>query len=578
MRTKKTALTIVFALICGTVTAQNLLPAKWKFHTGDDPSWADPKFDDSGWGEITTGIVWEKQGYDRYDGTAWYRTSVVIPSPLKKKAMNQGGFLLNLGKVDDTDITYFNGEVIGKTGEFPPNYTGAYDAERAYTVPASRIRWDRPNVIAVRVFDNGGDGGLWGSPANFAVKGFSDQLAISVVFPSRDHILINTDEMTLPVTIRNTGAESFEGKWILDVKTDFGDPAAAEIRPFKAVKGSAKTSSFSLHGLKPGFYRGTIRFECSECSKQHQFAFGVDPEKVVSPPDPQADFTEYWARAKRELAAVEPQFKMLRKDSLCTERRDLYLVEMRSLQNVLVRGWYSVPKKPGRYAAFLHVQGYSSFMQPGGMVQDDDFVSFGLNIRGHGNSRDDVNPGFPGFLQDHLLDPECYIYRGAYMDCLRALDFLCTRPEVDATRIVVEGGSQGGALSFAAAALAPERVRLCVPGVPFLSDFPHYFKIASWPGNEFFQFEKDHPSVTWGQIYRTLSYVDIKNLAPWIKAPVFMSIGLMDETCPPHSNFAAYNNLRVPREYVAYPYSGHGLPGENFAVRMEWVRKRLGMK
>jgi cephalosporin-C deacetylase-like acetyl esterase len=269
---------------------------------------------------------------------------------------------------------------------------------------------------------------------------------------------------------------------------------------------------------------------------------------------------------------------MIRKDSLCTDKRDFYLVEMRSLQNVLVRGWYSVPKKPGKYAAFLHVQGYSSFMQPGWMVQDDDFASFGLNIRGHGNSQDDVNPGFPGYLQDHLLDHECYIYRGAYMDCLRALDFLCSRPEVDGSRIVVEGGSQGGALSFATAALAPERIRLCVPGVPFLSDFPHYFKVASWPGNEFVLFVKDHPSVTWDRIFYTLSYIDIKNLAPWIKAPVFMSIGLMDETCPPHINFAAYNNLSVPKEYVAYPYSGHGLPADNTTIRMAWVRKRLGMK
>ena len=578
MKSAKVFLLLYVILVSGVVSAQNLAAPNWKFHTGDDPAWADPKFDDSGWGEIATGTVWEKQGYDKYDGYAWYRASAVIRSTLKKKALKQGGFVLNLGKADDADITYFNGEVIGKTGTFPPNYTGAYDVERAYTVPVSKVSWDKPNMIAVRVFDNAGDGGLWGSPAEFAVKGFSDQITIGVVLPTKDHILKNADALILPVTLRNTSGESFEGKLTLEVKTDFGDAAATMGSSFKAAKGSTKSHSFNVFDLKPGFYLGAVRFECPDFIKQHQFAFGVDPEKVVSPPDPQADFADYWARAKKELAAVDPQFKMIRKDSLCTDKRDFYLVEMRSLQNVLVRGWYSAPKKPGKYAAFLHVQGYSTFMQPGWMVQDDDFASFGLNIRGHGNSRDDVNPGFPGYLQDHLLDHECYIYRGAYMDCLRALDFLCSRPEVDTARIVVEGGSQGGALSFATAALAPERIRLCVPGVPFLSDFPHYFKVASWPGNEFVQFAKDHPSVTWDQIYYTLSYVDIKNLSPWIKAPVFMSIGLMDETCPPHINFAAYNNLSVPKEYVAYPYSGHGLPADNTTIRMAWVRKQLGMK
>jgi cephalosporin-C deacetylase-like acetyl esterase len=79
-------------------------------------------------------------------------------------------------------------------------------------------------------------------------------------------------------------------------------------------------------------------------------------------------------------------------------------------------------------------------------------------------------------------------------------------------------------------------------------------------------------------VFRTLSYVDIKNLAPWVQAPVFMSVGLLDDVCPPHINFAAYNNLKAPKTFVAYPYSGHGLPAGNHAARMAWVRKELGLK
>ncbi|MFA6743643.1 MAG: acetylxylan esterase, partial [Candidatus Neomarinimicrobiota bacterium] len=182
------------------------------------------------------------------------------------------------------------------------------------------------------------------------------------------------------------------------------------------------------------------------------------------------------------------------------------------------------------------------------------------------------------FLLYHLEDKNEYIYRGAYMDCVRAMDFLCSRPEVDASRIIVEGQSQGGALSFVTAALDADRVRLCVPGVPFLSDFPDYFKVASWPGNEFIQYVKDHPETNWEEVYRTLSYFDIKNLAPKIKAPLFMLVGLMDETCPPHINFAAYNNLNCPKEFVAYPYSGHGLPPENWTARINWIRQQLDLK
>jgi cephalosporin-C deacetylase-like acetyl esterase len=95
----------------------------------------------------------------------------------------------------------------------------------------------------------------------------------------------------------------------------------------------------------------------------HKFAIAIDPEKVISPVDAQPDFDAFWKKAKAELAKVDPQFKLIRKDSLCTAKRDFYLVEMRSLGNVLIRGWYSVPKKPGKYPAFLHVQGYGSVMQ-----------------------------------------------------------------------------------------------------------------------------------------------------------------------------------------------------------------------
>jgi cephalosporin-C deacetylase len=301
------------------------------------------------------------------------------------------------------------------------------------------------------------------------------------------------------------------------------------------------------------------------------------PEAIVSPLDRADDFEDYWKRARRELDAVSPQFKLIRQEEYCTDTREVYLLEMRSLGNILVRGWYMHPVKDGVYPAMLHVQGYSSGKVPGNLYQGDDMVSLALNVRGHGNSKDHVNPGFPGYILSNVDDKETYIYRGAYMDCVRAVDFLYSRAEVDTSRIAVEGGSQGGALSFATAALDNERIDLCVPHVPFLSDFRDYFKVASWPAGEFFAYFNEHPEIPEDDIYLTLSYIDIKNLAPWIKAPVFMSIGLVDQTCPPHINFAAYNQLTVPKEYLVYPNSGHGLPGVYNNVMMEYIRKQFNM-
>jgi cephalosporin-C deacetylase-like acetyl esterase len=252
---------------------------------------------------------------------------------------------------------------------------------------------------------------------------------------------------------------------------------------------------------------------------------------------------------------------------------------MRSLGNIVVRAWYGRPVKTGKYPAVLTVQGYSTFAMPNWGYQEDDIISLVLNIRGHGNSRDVVNPGYsyPGVLEYFLNDKELYFYRGAYMDCTRAVDFLFSRQEVDTARVAVEGGSQGGALSFATAALNNTRIHYCMPNVPFLSDFKEYFKVASWPGGEMTRYASEHPNFGMYKIYETLSYFDIRNLAGWIRCPLFMACGLKDDVCPPRINFAAYNQVTTPKEYVVYPESGHGLCPEYGILKREKMRANLGL-
>ncbi len=77
------------------------------------------------------------------------------------------------------------------------------------------------------------------------------------------------------------------------------------------------------------------------------------------------------------------------------------------------------------------------------------------------------------------------------------------------------------------------------------------------------------------KILQTLNYFDVKNFASWIKCPVFMAVGLLDEVCPPHTNFSSFNLLTVPKSYYVYPESGHGLPTENGPRKYDWMRKEL---
>ncbi|MCK4748792.1 MAG: acetylxylan esterase, partial [Bacteroidales bacterium] len=489
-----------------------------------------------------------------------------------------GGFMLYLGMIDDADVAYLNGEFIGQSGQMPPEYETAYGDSRAYSIPAEKIRWDQMNTIAVRVYDGGGGGGIVADPVGLSVKGLDELVVIKPVMEREDNLFLKEGPVNVKLEVKNNLKGTLKGALLLKATSDFGDEILKMRKEIKVRTGGTKQLLLDLGTLDPGFYNISVILESEADNKRTSFAIGVRPEEIVSPMDRPDDFDNYWMRARRELDAVDPQFKLIRQDDLCTDTREIYLLEMRSLGNILVRGWYMKPVKEGVYPAILHVQGYSSIMGPTNLYPGDDMVALALNIRGHGNSQDHINPGFPGYFLHQVDDKELYIYRGAYMDCIRAVDFLYSRNEVDKSRVAVEGGSQGGALSFATAALDNKRIDVCVPHVPFLSDFRDYFKVVGWPGGELVQYCEEHPEIPEDEIYKNLSYIDIKNLAPWIKAPVLMSIGLVDKTCPPHINFAAYNQLNVPKEYTVYPNAGHGLPGVYGKLKYDYIRKQFGMQ
>jgi alpha-galactosidase len=162
----------------------------WKFSPGDDLQWAKPDFDDSRWTPILCNHVWETQGFENHDGFAWYRLEVVFPIKFKKEAMDKG-LELTIGKVNDVDQTFLNGHLVGQNGKLLPAHTKittnfiqektSLKENRKYTLQAEdgRIFWGRKNVIAIRVFDRGNNGGLYGSRPHIRALDLSDVIKIS---------------------------------------------------------------------------------------------------------------------------------------------------------------------------------------------------------------------------------------------------------------------------------------------------------------------------------------------------------------------------------------------------------------
>jgi beta-galactosidase len=162
---------------------------RWRFTTdpedrGGAAGWEKPAFDDGAWRELVAGRSWEAQGvttpavashrypvaafgpggasYAPYDGFAWYRTRVTVP-----EAWRGGDVHLVMATVDDTDRTFLDGELIGVTDHTVPKH---WEARRDYLIPAERLRFGHEQVIAIRVHDLHGDGGLRQLPVRLEVR------------------------------------------------------------------------------------------------------------------------------------------------------------------------------------------------------------------------------------------------------------------------------------------------------------------------------------------------------------------------------------------------------------------------
>jgi len=193
-----------------------------------------------------------------------------------------------------------------------------------------------------------------------------------------------------------------------------------------------------------------------------------------------------------------------------------------------------------------------------------------LDCRGQAGLSEDVGgvrgTTHHGDIIRGLLDaPEHLLFRQIFLDTVELARIVMSFDEVDADRVGALGGSQGGALTLACAALEP-RIRRAAPTFPFLCDYQRVWEMDLAEGayaelRAFFR-HHDPTHARAAEWFEKLGYIDIQHLAPRIRAEVLMGIGLMDKICPPSTQFAAYNKIRAPKRRIVYPDFGHeGLPG-----------------
>ena len=533
------------------------LDDKWKFHIGDSTVWAIQEYNDSKWEIISTNQYWEEQGYPDYDGYAWYRKTFIIPEKYQKDIEKADGLYIRYDYADDVEELFVNGNSVGRMGEFPPHLKVIYGKSRKFKIPAKFLNYGKDNLLAFRVYDGAGKGGILSQGMHLNTITAIDDLEFKVNIEEPDWTFNDDKNVKFEVFPANKTFEISQFQLICKITTDDYRPIDSlnYTIDYKTDKGFSKIISFTPP--EPGFYRITLYgIKDGRKSDDLKFNIGYNPEKIISQTDMAPDFEDFWQKTLSDLKQINPHFKMSLIEDKEPSPKRIYHVEMYSLGNVKIEGYYAVPKQKGKYPAVIRFLGYGADANLPNSEDLPNYCEFVLSVRGQGIQKNN-NP-YGEWVTYGLNDKADYYYRGAYMDLIRGMDFLCSRPEVDNTKVFAEGGSQGGAFTLALCAL-DDRVCAAAPYIPALTDFRDYFKISPWKHEMFQTYLQNNPRHTWEDIYQTLSYFDIKNLVSKIKCPIIMGIGLQDNVCPPHINFASYNLIKSPKKYFIYPDKEHAV-------------------
>lgn len=288
---------------------------------------------------------------------------------------------------------------------------------------------------------------------------------------------------------------------------------------------------------------------------------------VVAP----ADFDEFWSEtiAASRQAAQPAVFTAL---ATTLSSVDVHDVQFSGFGGEPVRGWLIVPvgADPAHpMPAVVEYLGYGGGR--GNPIAHLAYASAGfahlvMDSRGQGSGRLQAAgatadphgspPAFPGVMTKGIGHRDSYYFRRLITDAVLAVDAVAQLPFVDATRIGVVGGSQGGALSLAVAGLRDD-IAAAVAFVPFLSDIVRattitnenpYAEIANYLATQRDQVDA---------VTQTLAYFDGVNFARRASAPAWYSVALMDAICPPSTVFASYNDYAGPKHIQVWPYNGH---------------------
>lgn len=315
------------------------------------------------------------------------------------------------------------------------------------------------------------------------------------------------------------------------------------------------------------------------------FDMSMEELKVYQGQNPRPDdFDAFWDASLQEMYAVDPDIELV-PAAFQSDFADCFDMYFTGVKGARVYAKLLRPKQLTEgHRGLVMFHGYSS--NSGSWFDKlpyvaEGFVVAAMDCRGQGGFSQDVGGHYGTTHKGHIVrglegPPENMLFRDIFLDTAQLARIVMNFPEVDAERVGATGGSQGGGLTLACAALEPN-IKRAAPIHPFLTDYKRAWDMDlptdaySELGRYFVRHDPLHEREE--AIFTQLGYIDVQHLAPRIKASILMKVGLLDKTCPPSTQFAAYNKITSPKAMLIYPESEHDVPQSVPDYNFEFLRQ-----
>jgi cephalosporin-C deacetylase-like acetyl esterase len=325
--------------------------------------------------------------------------------------------------------------------------------------------------------------------------------------------------------------------------------------------------------------------------KDYRGLFGAayEPEKIRAGSERPADFDAFWdAAVKRLDAEVPADARVERLDKFCSEKHEAFRVSFATFDGQRVYGFLSVPKGPGPFPVEVNVPGAGpGVVGPNVGMADNGFIHLVMNVHPFEPAADAEAQkklyaeqdkrlleqyGAPRYCQAGAASRETYFYYRIILGINRAVNWLAARPDADKARFGYGGTSQGGGFGFILVGLNGHFTK-GVMHVPAITDLLGFQKgrDSGWPKLIENVKAEDKEAAT-----KVAPYFDGAHFAARITCPVRVSVGFIDETCPPAAVYSGYNAVRVKDKAIAH---GLGMPHRVFPpfyqqFDQQWLRQK----